>query len=183
MIRLIYAIPTWILFTGLYIILILAGWLAVPIAVVFKAYRETVGKHHFTWPIMYIWDNYEDGIAAGRQYKDYGALWKQIIYWSCLRNPVNNLRIVPILSCQIEPSKVRFVGSFTGQDIYKYDTKIPHWFFAWQGLYSNLYIHFMLGGKLRRLWIGWKIFPTDIYGVTPYRAKGAGFALQFKVVK
>jgi hypothetical protein len=39
-----------------------------------------------------------------------------------------------------------------------------------------------VGGRLRRLWIGWKIKPTDIYGVTAYRADGAGYTTQFKVV-
>jgi hypothetical protein len=201
MIRLIYSIFTWAVFIILYALLILVGWVLVPVAVLFHAYEfETLSlTYHFTWRFMFIFDNYEDGICAGRQYKDLGKVWKQIIYWSCVRNPVNNLRIVPYLSCKIDKEKVRFIGSFCSytnniiyppdQSVFKilvhqYDTKVPQWFFAWHGWYSNFYYQFKIGESLYRFWIGTKIYPTDIYGVNPesYRGKGAGFAIQFKKV-
>lgn len=210
--RLIYAIPTWILFELLNIPLMLLGWILVPLAAACGAYEKTDDNptkpddgpiYHFTWPFMFLWDNYGDGIANTNYWKA-PNLFLQIIYWSCLRNPTNNLRIVPYLSCKINPLNVRFIGSFGNctsfEDwirlftpmhdpseeqisIAKYDTKVPQWFFCWQGIYSNFYWQYMLNGNLRRFWIGWKIFPTDIYGVTEYRKFGAGFALQNKVVK
>lgn len=199
--RLAYSIPLWLVYTLVYAVLIAIGWVLIPIAALFRAYdygqASTGLMYHFTWPFMWLWDNYEDGIAAGRQYKDCGPVWKQIIYWSCIRNPVNNLRIVPYLSCIIDSTRVNYIGEVelfkakSPQDdkrIYilrKFDTKVPQWFFAWQGLYSNFYWQFVLRGTLRRFWIGWKIYPIDVCGLSEnsYRKHGAGFALQFKVVK
>lgn len=201
--RLLYSIPLWLSFAVLILIpSIILGWLLIPIAVLCKAYYTMIvvdenmnklsEKTHFTWSFMHIWDNWEDGIAAGRKYKDWGVLWKQIIWWSCVRNPANNLRIVPYLSCKINPLKVCFIGSFgnygCGPTLVepskwaKYDTKVPQWFFAWQGLYSNFYWQFWWGSQLKRFWIGHKVMPADIFGVSPYRQPGAGFALQFKTV-
>ncbi len=150
---------------------------------------------HFKDNFMWLWDNYEDGIANDTYWKA-PNMFLQIVYWSCLRNPVNNLRIVKFLSCHIKPEKVKFVGSFghtpsvlmkdnpvIADSIYQYDTKIPQWFFAWQDFYSTFYWQFRFFKKLYRFWIGWKIYPTDIYGVTEYRKFGAGFTLQFKKVK
>lgn len=124
----------------------------------------------------------------------------EIVLWSANRNPTNNLRLVSILSFKLDPLKVGFRGSFTHTDapfnlphgVMKdsdwdkntrlYDTKVPQWFFAWHGLYSTFYWQFMFFGKLKRFWWGWKIYPTDVYGVTPYREKGVGFSLEFKTV-
>lgn len=209
--RLAYHVPLWFIFEFLVNIpLILLGWIVIPINAALGLYRkeydpvkdlkgENPDVYHFTCPFMFLWDNWEDGIANDMYWKA-PNLFLQIIYWSAIRNPVHNSAIVPIISCKINREKVRFIGSFTkftdskeygltqtsesfARGTRLYDTKIPHWFYAWQGLYSNFYWQFMLGGKLRRLWIGWKIYPTDIYGVTPYRKDGAGFATQWKVVK
>lgn len=154
-------------------------------------------EYHFNWRFMFLWDNYEDGIAAGEQYWKAPNRFIQIVYWSCLRNPVNNLRIVPFLSVKINPDNVKFIGKVDGlrwnlteedKDQHKvliqmFDTKVPQWYYARDGLYSTFYIQFNALGHLRRFWIGWKIYPTDVYGVTPYRKHGAGFTSQLKVVK
>lgn len=189
--RLIYSIPTWILFIILLLILIAVGWILIPIAALCKAYapEDTTSddpNYHFTWPFMYLWDNYEDGIA-NNNYSHYTNMFMRIVSWSANRNPVNNLRVVPILTCMIDPDRVGFVGSFGDDSAPKdiidlYDTHIPQWFFCWQGLYTDFYWQFNLNGHLYRFWIGWKIYPTDIYGVTPYRIRGSGFGLQFNKV-
>ena len=187
MINLLWAIPIWCIFIVIYVPMILLGWILIPLAVLFGAYEVRQSQFYdkqilsFTWPIMFPWGNEEDGISAGRQYKDCGPEWKQIIYWTAVRNPVNNLRFVPILSVIVNPKKVRFIGNL--DDIQLYDTKIPQWFFAWQGPYANFYWQFNFLGHLRRFWIGWVIYPTDIFGVTNYRKFGAMFTIQFKVVK
>lgn len=206
--RLLYAIPSWLIF--IFVIdlpLIILGWIVVPIAAACGAYDWKLEPNddnvsfkktsHFTWKFMWLWDNFEDGISNATYWQAPNK-FLQIVYWSCLRNPVNNLRLVPYLKVQIEPLKVRFIGAFCsatnaqqvrwaqehiGRTILDhYDTPIPQWFFAWQGIYSCWYWQFNLFGKLRRFWVGWKIYPTDIFGVTEYRRKGAGFALQWKVV-
>lgn len=174
----------------------LLGWILIPLAAACKAYKRRKSLYYdydvmaFTWPIMWIYNNEEDGIDAGSNYWEAKTKFQQIVYWSANRNPTNNLRFVKYLTCDIVPNKVRFIGSFGDgpwsgtkyENIQKYDTKVPQWFFAWQGLYSCFYWQFMLKGKLKRFWIGWKIYPTDIYGVTPYRKYGSGFGLQFKTV-
>jgi hypothetical protein len=193
--RLLYAVPIWLLFLMCQIPFFILGWILIPLAAACKAYETRIspvtGKTgvHWTWKIMFPWGNEEDGILAGQIYRDFKNDFLQIVYWTALRNPTNNLRYVPHISCKINPKKVGFIGSFGSSSFHyhetllKYDTKVPQWFFAWQGLYSNFYVQFNLRGKLRRFWIGWKIFPTDIYGVTEYRKHGAGFATQWKVVK
>jgi hypothetical protein len=182
--RLIYHIPINIILLAINLIFILLGWLVIPLAVLFHAYHESTKDdkiiYHFSLSAMFPWDNFEDGIAAGRQYKDCGAVWKQIIYWSCLRNPANGLRWVPILSCRINPARVRFIGSSSNGADYDLKPTRPEWFYCWHGLYSNIWIQFMWRGHLMRFWLGSKIFPSDREGVTAYRKSGAGFAIQLK---
>jgi hypothetical protein len=178
--------------------MIIIGWILVPIAATFKAYKKVhepdgwgvpKDKYHFTWMLLWPWDNWEDGIAdISLDQED--SLWWRIVYWSCIRNPVNNLRLVPFLSVKIKPEKVNWVGSYgngnfinTPAETRSYDTKTKQWFFCWHGFYSNFYWQFNLFGQLMRFWIGWKILPKDVYGVEPYRKSGAGFAMQFKRVR
>lgn len=200
--RILWGASTWLLFWALILTpLMVLGWILVPLAVLLRAYEPTgeqcnqLGiiyyKYRFTWPWLdAIYGNWEDGCCAGWQYKIFGSIGRQIIYWSCARNPVNNLRIVPYLSCKIDPAQVRFVGSYGNCDgtgvtasVLHYDTGTPQWFFAWHGLYSNFYWQFKAFGVLKRVWVGWKVMPADIFGVSPYRQPGAGFALQFKTIK
>jgi hypothetical protein len=216
--RLIYGVPSWILFElCIDIPLMLAGWIVVPIAAACGAYTidvkmvgdskstgQAVKTAHFTWRWMWLWDNEEDGIANDTYWKA-PNMFQQIVYWSCIRNSTNNVRFVPYLNVMIDPAKVGFRGTIDtgeqwwtfehipGEEIPKegsvdwseiklFDTKCVQWFFAWQGFYSCWYWQFLFRGSMRRLWIGWKIYPTDIYGVTEYRKNGAGFGIQFKAV-
>lgn len=203
--RILISIVPWALMFTLTTFLIMVGWVIIPIAAVCRAFESSRsnrdGREIVKWsaPLIWLWGNDEDGVLGGRQYKDFKSDILQAIYWTALRNPVNNLRFVPKLSCKINPMKVRFEGTFASDyergdirvdptelkiRIKMHDTKVPHWFFAWQGIYSNFYWQFNLFG-LRRFWIGWKIYPTDIYGIvsTNYRYHGTGFAIQFKRVK
>jgi hypothetical protein len=188
-------------------IVIALGWVVVPIAAMAKAYYKTAGWngdgtskwiYRFTWGWMKPWDNWDDGIANDT-YVHFKSMFMKIIYWSCARNPANGLRTMPLISVKLDPSRIRFVGSFGSwgtideATVRKYDTKIPHWFLCWQGPYSNLYIHWEMFGNLYRFWIGWKIYPADIYGGNypadypngrfGYRSKGAGPVIQLKRVK
>jgi hypothetical protein len=138
---------------------------------------------------MWLWDNRIDGIA-NRNYKQFSSMFKQIIYWSASRNPVSNLRFVPVLSFKIIPSKVRFIGSFINYSdmhkegsnklVSKYFSKESHWFFSWQGLYSCFYLR----TKSHEIMLGWKVYPKDIFGLEPtsYRFESTGLGLQFKKV-
>lgn len=190
--RLIYAIPSWILFIIFRTIMILIGWIVVPTAALFRAYYRTYDQHkadknenpyvyHFSWKLMWLWDNDEDGIANDMYYKA-PNLFLQIIYWSCIRNPANNLRYVPLFGAKLSPEKIRYIGTF-GSDkksAAAYDIKHPLWFFCWDGFYSNIYILFNMGSVLYKFRIGWKIYPTYINGIPPVRIPRAGFAIQLK---
>ena len=190
LLRLSYFSIIWAIYAPIPIVMIVLGWFFVPLAAFFGAYygiydqlKDQKGEfpivYHFTWPFMYPWDNDEDGIA-NQTYWIAPNYFLQIVYWSCVRNPVNNLRFVPYLKLDIDPTKVQFIGNL--DDVEKYDTKIPQWFLCWQGIKSCIYIQWKMFGGLWRFWLGWKVYPTDVNGVTPYRKNGAGFATQFKRV-
>lgn len=191
--RLIFiSIPSWLLFEAIHIPLIIFGWFSIPCFAILGLYIRRRSKYFdkeiYAWSFKwfdYIYGNEEDGILNGAQYRDMKDNDLQIIYWTALRNPTNNLRFVPILSCKINPAKVEFTGSYGSkpQSAPLYDKKYPHWFFAWCGLYSCLYWQFEWRGKLKRFWIGWAIYPNDINGVTPYRKPSAGFKVQLKDIK
>ena len=172
--------------------MILLGWILVPLAAALKAYSldGTTGQYHWTWPFMKVFDNADDGIMDPG-YSTYTSAFMKIVYWAALRNPVDNLKIVPYICCQIDPTKVQWVGSLIDSDgrttfsasdealIKQYDTKIPQWFFAWQGFYTNFYWQFNFNGGLWLFWIGWKILPSDIYGVAKYRTPRTPSGIQF----
>lgn len=201
MIRLIYFIPTYVLFLLLRTILITIGFVLVPLMAAFSRYTTTtsiskvnsreilVWKHKFMW----LWGNDEDGLIGASEFRD-SSIFVRIVYWN-FRNPVNNLRFVPFLSLKIDPAKIKYVAyglkpydntSFPlGQipELYYYD-RDDYTFVTliWQGLYSNFRIQFKMFGRNWRFWIGWKIQIHDIYGIpeTSYRYHSAGFASQLK---
>ncbi len=188
----------WVAFLILRTLLIFLGWLVVPIAVMCNAFsfrvRTLAGKPvhfwYFDWKWMWIWGNDEEGIAwydtftLGKKKIVFKSLRAKIIYTSCFRNPANNLRYVPFLSCKIDPARVKWVGGPHGLPA-SYDLKPggPEWFFCWCGWYSNFWLQFKMFQSVWRLWIGWKVFPYDVYGVTDHRKTSAGFATQFKRLK
>lgn len=186
--RILSSVLLWFLFSCLRTVLIVMGWVLIPISLAFKAYafRESsiTGRTRlqWTWKLMWAWSNEEDGIYAGEEFPD-APFWFRILYWTAFRNPVNNLRYVPWISCSVKPDKIKYIGTFDLPQIKLYDTKVPQWFFCWQGLYSCFYWQFYIGKQLYRIWVGWKLYPTDIFGVTEYRKHGAGFANQFKRVR
>lgn len=188
--RLVYAVPSWILFEILIDIpLMLLGWILIPIMAGLKRYEVRQSQVNtnmiFAWKdsFMWVWGNEEDGILGGAEYFDPDiSEWRHIVLWCANRNPTNNLRYVPGLSLMINKERVGYIGNMS--DIKLYDTPIPQWFFAWQGFYTGFWWQFVLFGKLKRFWIGFKIYPTDTLLQTSlgYRLHGAGFALQFKSV-
>jgi len=192
LLRLVYLTPVWIAFLAFRTFMILLGWLLVPLAVWAKAYKPYTGQdgvgnkrlqYRFTWWFMYPWDNNEDGIAD-RTYFNHKSFMLQVIHWSCIRNPANNLRYLPLLSVKIRKEKIGYIGSLPKNvPIQKYSLRQqPCWYLCWHGLYSCLRIQFKLpGGNIKRFWIGWKLYPEDsIYEVAGHRVNGAGFATQFK---
>lgn len=182
---------SWILFLTFRIVVILLGYIMVPIAVLLRCHhvrKSRIFKDRdivaFKNDLFWLWGNEEEGIG----WYGSGSLSKRILYSEIIRNPANNLRYVPFISLKIIPNKVRWIGSLGNfnsrqgmNNVYEYDRdEVEFWSLVWCGLYSNFRVHFPLKGKRYRFWIGWKIYPEDMYGVKGQRAMSAGFATQLK---
>jgi hypothetical protein len=179
--------PTFFIFR---LVVILLGYIMVPIALLFKAYYTTRNKYGgnngdpiylFYWRIMEPWQNYSDGFYCTTYY-DYGFFWTSV-HWSCVRNPASGLRWLPYYTCKINPEKLRYIGTYSKAEILKYkNKKEPHYWVCWQGPYLSILWQFYIFGQLRRLWIGHKLDPRDVFGLLPddYRVDGAAFTSQFK---
>lgn len=201
MIRLVYFIPIWLIFLAFRTLIIALGWIVIPPLALFYKFttKQEIsavnGRGILNWKykIFWLWSNQEDGILAGEELLGWPNAIR-IIYWSALRNPANNLRFIPFLSVKINPNKIKYkvskLSTTEGHvieiaSLYMYDRDYLRFTtLIWQGFYSNLRIQFKMFGKIWRFWIGWKIYAHDINGIDPtnYRAKGAGFATQFKRV-
>ncbi len=133
---------------------------------------------------MYPWNNEEDGLYV-ISHNPESPEWYRIITWTANRNPTNNLRFIKPFGLQIEPDKIRYLGTF---DIFADpdadDRDEPLFYIAWQGWHSNIRLQFYVRQRLYRLWIGWKIYPSSIVkGVPGYQKYGASFGHQFKCIK
>jgi len=170
---------TWAAYIAVTIPLYILGWIMVPLAAACKAYvsiydAEKAAKgedpivYHFTWPIMRPYFNFEDGVANTTYKGTTWPLWARIVYWSCIRNPINGLRTVPILSFKLKPGNVQAVQRGAS-------------YFAYQGPYSCIYLS---NGKYE-FWCGWKLRPAYVNPAAPiphYLSRGVGFALQLRRV-
>lgn len=191
-IRLLISIPIWILFLIIRLVLILLGWIMIPIAIITNSIKYEESRAHkggrmvpVFKSLFWLWSNADDGIDAAMEFPD-KPTWFRILYWNAFRNPANNLRYVPFLSVKIDPKKIAWIGSRPGEPE-KYDRTPPEaeWYFCYQGLYSNFWWQFKMFGSIWRFWIGWKIHPFDYKGVPVgnYRHESAGFATQFKKLR
>lgn len=132
---------------------------------------------------MWLYGNEEDGVdglrggdPAQSKWATESAGWsvrKRIWRWSALRNPLNNLRYVPLMTPKFHPDRIHFVGL----DHEMQDGE-GGWFFIWQGLYSA----FRFETKTHRLWIGWCFKPQDTRGIpdNDTRLPRADFKAQLK---
>lgn len=204
MIRLIYFIPIWILIFILRLVVILLGFVFIPIAVAFKAYSKRKSPINdkeivlYTSRVMQAWSNLEDGELAGEEFKDKPD-WFRILYWSAYRNPASGLRWMPFFSCKIKPEELKFIIKQQGwpvitersdatfnvlDDAEEGKTIKSFYYLCWQSwFYSNIRFEFCLFGSYRRLWIGHKLYPSAKFVIPEYQAHGAGYGTQFKKVK
>lgn len=185
--RVIYHFPIMILFLSFRVVLIFLGYVMVPLGLLLDQTESRISAIHFPRVILtfkglfWLWGNQEDGILAGDELKSWPN-WVRILYWCVWRNPVSNLRFVPFLSCKLDPAKIKWVGTIKHPLLFDRTPPESEWFYSWQGPYAGLWIQWKMFGGVWRFWIGWKLFPADINGLsaTSYRRYGAGFATQFK---
>lgn len=205
-------IPIWIATVIVRGALFLLGLVLIPLAVMCGAHDVMVAPYYehevrlFTWQVMRPFQNYEDGIDAGLEFKD-SPVWVRILYWSMIRNPVNGFRWLPVVSTKIEPEKIKFDLSFyfntknTKNNINQ-NTKtslsmltaleegvyFPNFqYFVRQGWYANYRIERRIGKYIVRFWIGnFKGYPSHKHGVNQtndYQRYGSGPVLQLKIRK
>jgi len=135
--------------------------------------------------LFWLWNNSEDGVDGLRGGDPAQDRWaketagystqKRIWIWAARRNPVDNLRFVPILNPKINPKRVRFIG--LDHEPAKGD---GGYYYAWMGAYSC----FRYETRRWRFWLGWKLKPEDIRGLLPGdpRAIRCDFACQLKKI-
>lgn len=146
--RLLINLPLW--FLGL----VLIPWQSAYTEIRPSKYYAGRNLPQFKARWMWIFGNEEDGID-GLRGGDAAQFWwakmtsadsvrMRIFKWSARRNPINNLRYVPLLSPRFHPDQIEFVGGY-----------------IWQGVYARLVLDF----KGQRFSIGWKFRPEDQQGI------------------
>lgn len=187
--RILLSVPVWLVrIILIFLPLAILGFIVIPLAICAGSYRMRL-SHYFTREVLQfpwwasLWSNAEDGVDGLRGGDPAQTWWaektkgwptaKRIFIWSALRNPVNNLRYVPLLTPKFRPSRIYSIGL----DHEMQDGE-GGWYFAWQGIYSCLRYetaHF-------RFWIGWCFKPEDSKGIeaTDTRLPRADFKLQLK---
>lgn len=193
--RLVYGVPLWLVAGFIKLVVVILGYVVVPIAALLKMYEMTEArplghpKHYdgdkYNWKYWWLkpWDNFDDGIA-NRNYKQFDSMFWQIVYWSCFRNPANGLREMPITSVRVKPLQINYITDL--EDIRESKARQPHWFFCWQGLYMCYFNQYYNDdGELKRIWLGYKLIPRDKMGISPddYRYRGAVMTFQFKRIE
>jgi len=123
----------------------------------------------FTWKWLDWWvGNFEDGLLPD-WWKDLEGTY---MTWF-LRNPVTNLRFVPIISTKPDADKIRWCGTL---DYVPHDDTSRGWFVCWQGPY----VGFLYQGSKWGCWFGWKVSPdlriVDNSPDRSYRYWGIGTA-------
>lgn len=122
--------------------------------------------------LTWLWGNEEDGID-GRYFalngflSDGGPLVR-IIRWAALRNPVSNLRYVPLLNVKLDPARIEGSGDSYPETLLRAWRRLggglgpPFWSFAAQGPYAGFALKWPFS-KTRHFefQIGYKIYPGD----------------------
>lgn len=112
--------------------LFLLGLVLVPFAIWFRVVQrgpitDRLIANAPRW--LWLWGNDEDGLAADwydQQHQDWSPF--RVMYtWSALRNSVNNLRFVPVLSPKLNPAQIGWWHSKSGNVIV-----------CWQGWYVGI---------------------------------------------
>jgi hypothetical protein len=190
------AVIIWPAYMSISIILWLIGWPLCSWLVYRERFQQKFvprfGRQLLEWSPRWawLWANDEDGIDGLRGGDIAQARWmtrtagmschQRILKWSCSQNPIGNLRFVPIFGFIIQPHRIRWVGNSydPATDAALANRRCVLWHFVWHGVYTGLWL--TVGSIQIR--IGWKLKPADALGVTDYRAKGCGFAFQYRIL-
>ena len=122
----------------------------------------------------YLWSNEELGIYIGAGQPTF----REVFYWAGWRNKVSNLRLIRPFYVRVDPARVRSIGNC--RNIYVATDRYGEtlWSFAWQGLYSGLWIRW----PTFSFRIGFTLVPADADGYDPvnFRQSHCPFSLELK---
>jgi hypothetical protein len=140
---------------------------------------------------MLLFGNEEDGVGGPSWWdaRIKGELsWKEVFLWSAWRNPVNNLRFVPVIHPVPDPQRVGYAGNsldpsadLNARRYEGSDRRTPFWCYAWQGVFAGFWIIWPFASTRHfRFRLGWKILPRDaVRGVVDdYRRFRYPFGIQ-----
>ena len=188
---------------------LILGFFLVPVGLPFLKEEESVsdGRKIYNLPKwLWLWGNDADGANGDKRLwwdKNCDALaffglfpwlrskginaptltsghWLAQYWWLAFRNPANNLRYVPYISCQPINTVVRYFGQEKVKDklgmegwqlVFAIDRKYP---FAWCGLYWV--IKFPNSNHGLRIRLGYKVEPDD-----RYKDQSIGFAISISI--
>lgn len=96
-------------------------------------------------------------------------------WWCAIRNPANGLRTYDSLTVKVDDYKYKGNNlPVNPGELREMDKRIG-WFYAWQGIYSGLWICIVWNEKRHmKLRVGWKIVPDYL---NEWRPEIAGYAL------
>jgi hypothetical protein len=176
-----YSIPLWALLVLLRVVLIVVGFIVVPIALLYRKHipgtvlHITRGGKQYIWELVqlpkwaWLWDNESDGSLGdkgaswaqktkGKHYSFYNQLW-----WLTVRNPCNNFSR-KILSFNVNFQEVKWLGKYRVDDIYRLNNGTNFsWFWRFPMLYSGLYSVIPYGKRCIRIRLGYKIRPEHSF--------------------
>jgi len=167
--RLTYSIPLWLAYNLVTLVLQVAGFALVPLAIIFRvrAVSLITLQPITTAPrLLWLFGNDEDGYEPAwytAQTPTWPWWWRQWV-WAAYRNPVNNLRFIRWLHPppQVGELHYRVYGRFT---------------FLWQGWATRMV---WISPKGRWLTVGWKYWIDDAtYPCTDWRRFGVGFGTRW----
>lgn len=187
--NLLLALIQWALLIAVRVILILLGLPIVALAIPFRVDgvsasdgRPIVNLPRWAW----LWGNDFDGLSGDKRgwwadntpfgwaVDSFAAMW----WWAAIRNPVNNLRLVPGISCPVSECLITYSGSYAVED----KPGMSGWQFVtaqrvggrsrWCGFYL---VHQWSDTRAFVIRIGYKIKPSHQGGDEP--AKGMTFKL------
>jgi len=158
--------------------LLILGTVIVPIQLLLmdpnKYIKESLinkGMPIYVFPYKWmdeLFGNHEDGLAPEWWWEKKGkdkSFWYVAITWF-YRNSIRNMSFWPIVGTLPIINKIEWIGS----DAYPNPVG-KTCFIVWMGYYSG----FLIQTKNNNgLWIGWKIYPKDRFGIADYRHYGIG---------
>lgn len=185
-------VAAWILFLAVSVLLEIVG---VPL-VAYAAWRGRVRMAPSRDPLvageipvwaarwLFPFGNDDDGIdypafVNGRPSGSRpGSRWWRLKWY--LRNPVENLRYLPILGFRPDVARIRARGNCNVTPDYDGPLTGLRWSYVWQGAYAGLWLRMPARWAFR---IGWKLIPADVRGISQFdgRAPGMPFAFQISI--